>query len=294
MPAIAPSALGVGLSLANTPDYSGMTQPVTGNQPPGTVPISQEAWRTGGPGPINLAGQGIYMYGSPTAKQPTPQPLPWWIERNDQIAAQRQAEQQSQVFSPNEYRDMYRRAVMNPDQQILKTLDAARKYEAEIGFANAIKAGVPLPQAMSQFAGMMRNGRMLDQMYRNQMQQSVQPEITNLQGGIQAFRTGPNSYRPILPPKPAGQMTPANQISIARFKLTDIDNQLSALRNPINTEPGKEQKIAALQQQRAGILNQLENPSGSTAPRISTQAEYDKLPSGTVYISKDGKPHKKP
>ena len=272
MPSINPYAA-MSAATAGLPDYSGMREQPVNQVPQGTVPIHQSAWKAGGQGPINLAGQGMYMYGS---EQPKPSPMPWWLARNDAIEQQRKQrsmEDRNRIFSRDEIRRMLGN---NPTKEAFGAIEAATSYEARMNFNHAINAGMPPQEAHARYGALMnRPSRGMQQ----SMQPEVRPEVMDLPGlpGQSAVRVGNNRFQVVN--QNAGQepgISTTDQIRIMEAYLKDIDAQLKIVRNPFYTLPDKQQKITALETQRKEVMSGI----GPAQPVVGRPVLPRQMPTG--------------
>lgn len=230
----------------------------------------------------------------------------------------------------NAIRDLYNAV---PSGEANKAIEMATRLEGVLGFDADVKAGVPTTEAIKKWAPKMYfnhpgavsrliqpafapgitnvGDERLIQTSPNRYQLLPKPTPTDV---------GPLNARPIQTPEgkilgfglpsKSGIHTKWNADEKSLAKTSDMihayNAQLRSLDKAIESAgfAGDKARETKYQTQRDGVLSALDQltkgvrgPESSNAggpPKITTQAEYDALPHGTVYISKNGKQHRKP
>jgi hypothetical protein len=246
-------------------------------------------------------------------------PPNWWI---------RKEEPQIDYGRVNAIRDLYNAV---PAKEASQAVEMATRLQGVLGFDADVKAGVPTVEALRKWAPKMYFNH--PGAVSRLIQPPFQPGVTNV-GGQNLIQTSPNRYqllpapamtqtgnmeaRPITTPEgkvlgyglaTKGGVHPRwNVAEVPEVKISDEIRRFTALAKGYeNAAKLAESETAAADYTRKQMqaLDALQNlrtrkamiapASSGELPTITTQAQYDKLPSGAYYLNgKSNRKHKKP
>jgi len=182
-----------------------------------------------------------------------------------------------------------------PIDQAAAAYSAALKFQAVRGYQDDLKSGKAPAEALAKWAPMMftapKEGTLAG---AASMMRASQPMVRN--AGGQLFRIGPTgTANPISPGRPA-PVTRPSQFDLQEHK-SYID-RMRAIEKELDDDPNdpeadqKRQQLRYLQTQAEGVRKR--SAVAPTPQKISTKQEYDLLPSGAIYIGKNGRRYRKP
>lgn len=193
-----------------------------------------------------------------------------------------------------------------PTEQANQAVAAALKFQGMRGYQNDLQAGKSPSEALAKWAPIILSGPKESTMsgYASMIKATSQePTLRNASGVL--YRIGPDGKAiAITPPRPV-------PTSVNRFDLQTHANllkQIEELQKDLDAEPqgpeadAKRDKLGYLRTEADSLRNRGATPvtapgvpaPAAAPPRVTTQAQYDALASGTVYISTNGRRHRKP
>lgn len=193
-----------------------------------------------------------------------------------------------------------------PTEQANQAVAAALKFQGMRGYQNDLQAGKSPSEALAKWAPIILSGpkeTTMSGMASMIKATSQEPTFRNASGVL--YRIGPDGKAiAITPPRPV-------PTSVNRFDLQTHANllkQIEELQKDLDAEPqgpeadAKRDKLGYLRTEAATLRNRGATPvtapgvpaPAAAPPRVTTQAQYDALPRGAIYISTNGKRHRKP
>lgn len=185
-----------------------------------------------------------------------------------------------------------------PLDQAMQAYSAALKFQAVRGYQEDLQRGKAPHEALAKWAPMMFTApKEATLAGAASMMRASQPMVRN--AGGQLFRIGPQgNAMPISPGKPAPVVKPT--VFDTQEHKSYID-RIRALEKEIDEDPNgpeadaKRQEIRYYQSRANDVRNRFAGQTGTNQPpRISSREDYDRLPSGSIYIGKNGRRYRKP
>ncbi len=215
-----------------------------------------------------------------------------------------------------------------PLEKAQAAYSAALKFQAMRGYQSDLQAGKAPAEALAKWAPLMftapREGNLGQ---AAGMVRAIKPSAPTFRtANGQIFQVGTNGAVPLTPPV---QHRQSNEIDAIKYRAKT--EEMKELRQSLADDPNAKDKAMKLRRMRALQDEMAEIEKGNTPtapqwapaslpqpaprqgpgttfigpkvgarsssgapPKVTTQAEYDALPPGSVYISKNGKPHRKP
>jgi hypothetical protein len=257
---------------------------------------------------------------APAVAQPGALPDKWWIAPPKPPEIDR--------TRVNAIRDLYNAV---PPGEAGKAIEMATRLEGILGFDADVKSGVPFMDALRTWAPKLYFNH--PGAVSRLVQPPFSPSQMQV-GGQNLIQTSPNRYQVIPPPIGSGPITAqpvltpggmplpgvnaihgrggsvhvipeksqgptATQLGLLiKHQLDDINLQMR------DVTEGSPEEIAlkAKAQELRGHLDRVTKsalhlnapPQTADIPKVTTQAQYNALPHGAVYVSKNGKKHRKP
>lgn len=216
-----------------------------------------------------------------------PIPARWWEQ-------QPPASAQQQPFSATPFiRDVFEKGI-GGTKEAQAAITQALQLEGILGFDADRKAGVPVAEAMAKWAPKMyaTHPNVAIDALRHQAPPFV-PTKLNV-GGQDLFMMGPGHAQ--FAPKQASEgLKQSDILHGTTAELNALAKAIEREDDPVRQESLKKQYSDALGRlQGMTQSRQTTQGGGASLPKVTTQAQFDALPRGATYISKDGRPHRKP
>jgi len=193
--------------------------------------------------------------------------------------------------------ELLRQQVSNlPIDQAADAVAQAMKFQAIRGYQKDLEAGKPASESLAKWAPMMfSTPKSATMSGAASLIRASQPRVMN--AGSVLYRVPQTGNA--VPLTPAPTKVPAPN----RFDLQEHSSYLTQARqiegelakDPTGPDAEAQRKEIQRLQGEAAKVRQRNTPTGGeSAKRVSTQAEYDALKSGEIYIGKNGHRYRKP